>query len=253
MSLVSTPAVVLHAFRYGESSKIVRLATRELGVQSAIAKGALRPRSKFGARLALLSEGIAQIYAKPNRELHTLAEYDVVKQRTGLAGDIKRYAGASALAELVMRATPAEANPPLYDQFVDGLSALETVQPAAVDTACLSVIWQMVSALGFSPVLAECARDGRALPAGTARFSVSDGGFLCAACARGSQGATLKLEDRATLALLVEGDPNAPPPIAGRHAAAHRRLLARFVRQHLAEERDLKALTFWEELPWRDT
>ena len=55
MSLVSTPAIVLSALRYSESSKIVRLATRELGVQSAIAKGALRPRSRFGAALQLLS------------------------------------------------------------------------------------------------------------------------------------------------------------------------------------------------------
>ncbi len=253
MSLLSTPAVVLHAFKYAESSKIVRLATRELGVQSAIAKGALRPRSKFGARLALLSEGIAQIYTKPNRELHTLAEYDVTKQRTGLAGDVRRYAGANALAELMMRATPAEANPSLYDQLVDGLAVLETVPAMDVDAACLSVVWQMVSALGFSPVLTECARDGRALPVGAVRFSVSDGGFLCAACARGSQGAALKLEDRATLTELIQGDPSTPPSITQRHAAAHRRLLARFVRRHLAEERDLKALTFWEELPWSGT
>ena len=43
MSLVTTPAVVLQTYRYSETSKVVRLATRDLGVQSAIAKGALRP------------------------------------------------------------------------------------------------------------------------------------------------------------------------------------------------------------------
>ena len=108
MPPVSTPAVVLHSFKYSESSKIVRLATRELGVQSAIAKGALRPKSKFGATLQALSEGVAQLYVKPNRELHTLAEYDVTKQHVGLARDVRRYAAASALAELVMRTAPAE-------------------------------------------------------------------------------------------------------------------------------------------------
>ncbi len=59
MSLVTTPAVVLQTYRYSETSKVVRLATRDLGVQSAIAKGALRPKSRFGAGLELLSEGVA--------------------------------------------------------------------------------------------------------------------------------------------------------------------------------------------------
>ena len=57
MSLVSTPAIVLRTYRYSETSKIVRLATRDYGVQSAIAKGVLRPRSAFGAALETLSEG----------------------------------------------------------------------------------------------------------------------------------------------------------------------------------------------------
>ena len=43
MPVVTTPAIVLSALRYSETSKIVRLATRDHGVQSAIAKGALRP------------------------------------------------------------------------------------------------------------------------------------------------------------------------------------------------------------------
>ncbi|HEX5632270.1 MAG TPA: recombination protein O N-terminal domain-containing protein, partial [Gemmatimonadales bacterium] len=60
MPQVTTPAIVLGAIRYGETSKIVRLATREHGVQSAIAKGALRPKSRFGAALQLLREGSAQ-------------------------------------------------------------------------------------------------------------------------------------------------------------------------------------------------
>jgi DNA repair protein RecO (recombination protein O) len=70
MSLVMTPAVVLRTYRYSETSKVVRLATRDLGVQSAIAKGALRAKSRFGAGLELLSEGMAQLYHRDSRELH---------------------------------------------------------------------------------------------------------------------------------------------------------------------------------------
>src|SRR5438552_15585786 len=79
MALVTTPAVVLRTYPYSETSKIVRLATRDLGVQSAIAKGVLRPRSRFAAGLELLSEGMAQLYHRETRELQTLAAFDLLR------------------------------------------------------------------------------------------------------------------------------------------------------------------------------
>ena len=72
MALVTTPAIVLQTYGYSETSKVVRLATRELGVQSAIAKGVMRPKSKFGAGLEILGEGTAQLYYLETRELQTL-------------------------------------------------------------------------------------------------------------------------------------------------------------------------------------
>jgi recombinational DNA repair protein (RecF pathway) len=50
MAPVSTPAVVLQTFRYSETSKIVRLATRDLGVQSAIARGCCDPAVRSARR-----------------------------------------------------------------------------------------------------------------------------------------------------------------------------------------------------------
>ena len=90
MPQLDTPAIVLSTIRYSETSKIVRLATREHGVQSAIAKGALRPRSRFGAALQSLSEGQARLLVKEHRELHTLASFDLLRLHVGLAGDLER-------------------------------------------------------------------------------------------------------------------------------------------------------------------
>ena len=86
MSLVSTPAIVLRTYPYSETSKIVRLATRDYGVQSAIAKGVRRPRSPFGAALETLSEGVAQLYHKETRELQILAAFDVTELRRDSRG-----------------------------------------------------------------------------------------------------------------------------------------------------------------------
>ena len=245
MPLITTPAVILHAFRYGESSKIVRMMTRDHGVQSAIAKGALRPKSKFGARLQVLSEGTAHMYMKQNRELHTLAEFEVTEQHMELAGDVKRFAGAAAMAELVMRCAPAERHPEIFELVLTGLDHLTSAPVDQLDIVTLSLLWATVGALGFTPIVDVCARDGRALPRGTVTFSVSDGGFLCVACARGTTRGKLQVDDRRALEALIAGVNGAVEPEGARRTRLLRRILVKFVERHVAEGRELRALAFW--------
>src|SRR6266699_5646714 len=185
MSLVTTPAVVLQTYRYSETSKVVRLATRDLGVQSAIAKGALRPKSRFGAGLELLSEGTAQLYFRDTRELHTLAAFDLVDLRRQLAADVGRFAGAAALAEVMLKMAPPAPLPAAYDTLTGALELLGWVAPEAVEAAAIRGLWILLAVLGFEPSLTACARDGAAIePAGDepVSFSVADGGALCPRC-----------------------------------------------------------------------
>lgn len=253
MAPVSTPAIVLHAIKYSETSKIVRLATRDHGVQSAIAKGASRPKSPFGARLQTLTQGTAQLYLKTSRELQTLAGFDITVQRPALAGDVRRFAAAEVLVELMLRCAPSEAQAALFDLLAAELDRLTAVPAARLGAAGLAAIWRLVGSLGFGPALTTCARDGRALGAGSARFSVTDGGLVCARCANGLSTSSLREQDRIVLEQLVSGSDEVTGGLSARHAAAHRRLLARFIRHHLAEGRDLKALDFWEALQWPGT
>jgi DNA repair protein RecO (recombination protein O) len=257
MAVVSTPAIVLHAFPYGESSKIVRLATPGHGVLSAIAKGAQRTKSKFGARLQPMSDGIAQLYIKPSRELQTLAEFDVERERLALSHDLARYASASAVAELVMRFSPAEPHPEIYALLASQLDRLADADAARLPSVSLEALWRVVGALGFTPALDHCAVDGNPIPAGAADFSVVDGGLVCAPCAGSRETARLGTEDRMALESFVREDGHdsglETVSLSPRHSAAHRRLLSRFVRLHVSEGRELKALDFWESLPWRDT
>src|SRR5229473_1443799 len=140
MSLISTPAVVLQTYRYSETSKVVRLATRDLGVQSAIAKGALRPKSRFGAGLELLSEGVAQLYFRETRELHTLGAFDLVDLRRELAADVGRFAGATALAEVMLKMAPPAPLPSAYETLTGALDALAAAPPDRTDGAGSGVV-----------------------------------------------------------------------------------------------------------------
>src|SRR5690242_7735522 len=103
MPLVSSEAIVLHVFDYSETSRILRLATRDAGIVSVLARGARRAKSRFGSALDLFAQGVAQLYLKDGRDLQTMSAFDVTRARPALGTDLGRFAGASVIAELVLR------------------------------------------------------------------------------------------------------------------------------------------------------
>lgn len=255
MALVTTPAIVLQTYRYSETSKVVRLATRELGVQSAIAKGVMRPKSKFGAGLEILGEGTAQLYYRETRELQTLGEFELEVLRDDLARDLARFAGATALAEIILKAAPPAALPAAYDALVSGLDALVAAPAAGVDATAIRALWRLLAVLGFEAALTACVRDGTPLdpaPAAPVPFSAAEGGVFCPSCAPAQP--PTRLPPQAYRDLVALGAADGPlPDLDASHAAAHRRLVSRFARHHLGEPAHLLALEFWERRPWSAT
>jgi DNA repair protein RecO (recombination protein O) len=239
-----TPALVLGAVRYGETSRIVRLATRDLGVVSAIAKGALRPRSRFGASLQLLSEGQAHLIASRSSDLHTLAAFDLRTTHSGLAGHLERFAAANALAELAVRFVPPMANPALFDLLVREVALLELAPADAIEVVAIRALWRLVTELGLGLRMSHCVRDGAQIPDGAVALSLRDGGFLCRNCTREGVSTRLGVEDRAALEALA-GDGDDLPLLEPAQGAAHRRLLWRWVREHLGDGA-MPALEAWQ-------
>jgi hypothetical protein len=93
-------------------------------------------------------------------------------------------------------------------------------------------------------------RDGRPLPdEGGLAFSTREGGALCPTCAAGHGATQLPPDARADLSALLDAGA-VLPQLDRRHAEAHRRLLARYIRFHLGEGAELPALDFWLRRPW---
>ena len=250
MSLVRTDAVVLHVFDYLETSRIVRLATRDAGVQSALARGARRSRNRYGTALDLFAGGTAELVVKPGRELHTLASFDVVRGRPVLAADLARFTGASALAELTLRFSGEDANQDLFALLVDALDGLSGASSDAAVDLTLAFAWRIVAELGFAPVLEACASCDSPIPEiESTAFSHRAGGALCARCAR-SEPVSRRLppEARRTLAEWLAGARQRRLDPADRRA--HQRLLREFLREHLADARPLPAFEVWERERW---
>ncbi|HUF27194.1 MAG TPA: DNA repair protein RecO [Gemmatimonadaceae bacterium] len=250
MPLVATEAIVLHSFDYLESSRILRLATREAGVQSVLAKGARRSRSRFGSALDLFAGGTAQVSLRPGRDLQTLVSFEVTRARSGIAADLGRFTGAAAIAELAIRFVDDDAQPALFDSLRDTFDAIAAAEPGAAREVTLGAAWRLVAGLGFAPVLDVCGDCHAALaPEATVMFSHPAGGALCAACGRmASRGRLIPPAARSALRDWLAG---ASPALAGPdEARAHQRLLREFLREHLADARAFVALDVWERDEW---
>ena len=153
-------------------------------MQSVLARGARRSKSRFGTALDLFASGTAEIYTKPGRELQTLAAFDVARSRGQLAGDLERFTAASAIAELAMRFATGESHMELYDALVATFDSIgDSPGDTSVDAA-LGGAWHLVGQLGFAPVLDDCASCHTPIPGdAVASFSHPAGGVLCGRCA----------------------------------------------------------------------
>ena len=245
MALLVTDAIVMHGMEYLESSRIFRLLTREAGVQSVLAKGARRPKSKFGAALDLFAGGSAQLLMKPGRELQTLTGFDVTRARHALAEDLGRFNGAAAIAEVVLRFAHDDSGPELFDIVEHALDDIAAALPGTARERTVGAIWRIVGALGFAPSLDDCSICHSPVDVGEAvLFHHRAGGILCDRCAAGHGGGRAIPREAldALRAWLSGGD---SPALTARDGRAHQRLLHEFVREHLAEGRAVRAFDAW--------
>ena len=149
--IVRTDAVVLRTFDYGETSQIVTLFTRQHGVISVLAKGARRPKSRFGATLQPMAYVQAVYYFKENRGLQTLKETAHVARFTRLPVDLDRVTTGLRLIEL-SRALLHEndPHPPAFNLLVHSLTWLDATEAHAVNVLPWFQL-HLAALLGFNP------------------------------------------------------------------------------------------------------
>jgi DNA repair protein RecO (recombination protein O) len=183
---LKTEAVVLRSIRYAEADRILHLYSAERGRIGAIAKGARRPKSRFGGRLEpffrldlMLHEG--------RGELLTVTQVATVDGYPRLrASGAALAAGARACDAVLRLLDSAEPNRPAYNLLCRYLALLDdpaTPVAASLSTA-LSFRLKLALAAGFAPELASCARCGEAEH--LAGFSGAAGGVVCASCEGGA-------------------------------------------------------------------
>jgi DNA repair protein RecO (recombination protein O) len=243
MPLVTADAIVLQAFPYSETSKILRLLTADHGVQSVIAKGARRPRSRYGGILEPFTDGAATFYLKENRDLHTLRDFELARPRQLLGRDLVRFGAASLLAEIVLRTASGQESPEVFGAVRAALGDLERVPAYQLEAVALAHAWTLITALGFGPALDRCVHCGAPLPEDDLFFDYSAGGSLCGDCGGGAgAGRVLPARARQDLRHLAAGH-----VVELDRTGAHWQLLSRFLAYHLVDAGALRSIEFLAE------
>lgn len=150
--LHTTHGIVLHSFKYSDTSLIVRILTRDLGLQSYLIPGARKPRTRMKASLFqpfTLVEIVA--YHKENDRLQRLKEVRNAHPLANIHTDIRKSTIAMFLAEILLG---------VFRQQEPQSDAFRFISEAAVRlddaTEGLSVfhihfLGRLTSYLGFSP------------------------------------------------------------------------------------------------------
>ncbi len=182
MSIHRTHGIVLRTRKFRESSKIVVFFTRRYGKISVIAKGSLKPKSKFGSSLELFTRSSLIFYKKENRDLHTLSHSEILNANKDIRKDVVKLAYASAAGEMVERLVPNdEPNETLYELLDAVLKQISVADRNQLELILASYTLKMLHAVGYGPELAACVRCGK--EAGSeVWFGLHSGGLLCQAC-----------------------------------------------------------------------
>ena len=183
--IVTTEAVVLSKMKYRDTSKILRLYTREFGKMSVIAKGARDTKSKFRSALEPMNYVSAVIYKNDNRELQLLSQCDVVKSFHHLSEDMEKMFAAMTALELVdVIAHDEERNETLFQLL---LNHIDTVNSATKSTIVALYYFEtkLSELLGFKPDLHVCSYCQKRMDEDMAEngsYSLTSDGVLCKEC-----------------------------------------------------------------------
>lgn len=114
--ITKTEAIVLRTVDFRESSLIATVISREHGKIAVIAKGARKPKSKFGGKLNPGNILSLIYYYKPTRSVQTLSDTSYKVRLDTLSTDIEKMALSVTSLELISQVLQdGEINETVYD------------------------------------------------------------------------------------------------------------------------------------------
>ena len=175
-----TEAIVLRSIRFGEADRILHLYTPDHGKVGAIAKGARRTKSKFGARLEPFMR--VNIVLRLGRgDLHSVSGVETVAQYARLRESAAGLDWAARCCDSVSRILDGpDPHPLAYNLLANSLAAADRDPDLPGKSAQISFRLKLLIAAGLQPCLDSCASCGAEGP--LTSFSGAAGGTVCPDC-----------------------------------------------------------------------
>ena len=154
--LASTEGIVLHSIKYGESSVISTIYTRDFGRQSYLVNAArsIKSKNKAGLLQPLYLVGLVA-YQKQTRELHRIKELKSRSIYQNLPFDVAKSTVAIFLAEMLYKSiNEQESYPELYDFLVNALLYFDLMERGSSNFH-LWFLLRLTEYLGFLPQLSK--------------------------------------------------------------------------------------------------
>jgi len=187
MPLRETEAIVLRTYRLAEADKIASLFTRQMGRLRAVAAGARRTKSRYGAALEPLSYVRAFIFEREHRDLLRMNSAELIESFYDMQKDYRVQLAAQYLAEAAERMIPErEPNDRLFRLLLAVLRSLK--HSGEVTRPLLYFDYWLLRLAGFLPELDRCQNCGRALDEGGGFYLPGSEGLVCDTCRDGITG-----------------------------------------------------------------
>ncbi len=168
--------IVVSEFTYEESSKIIKLFTKD-GVISVIAKGAKKLKSPFFSSTSKFTYGIYNIIYKENG-LSRLVDTDILDDFRNIKKDIIKVSYATFITELSIEVYKHEENKNIYDLYLASISKINRGFDPLVISDILEL--KLLDNLGIRPVIDKCVSCGSVKDIVTVSSYL--GGFVCKNC-----------------------------------------------------------------------
>ena len=176
MEIVSVEGFVVSSIKYGETSKILNILTKEYGIIGIISKGCLSLKSKNRIMSEKFTYAVFHIYYKKDK-LGTLISADPINYLSNIKNDIINIGYLTYLTELVTNIYKQTPDVEIINIFISGILKINDGFNPKIITNIIEI--KYLDYIGIALNLNSCVVCGNT---SISSLSMEKGGYVCSKC-----------------------------------------------------------------------
>lgn len=175
--MIDIEGIVISDSPYRETSKLVKIITKEYGIISLLARGSRTLKSDLRCVTTKLTYATFHIKYKENG-LSTLISADIKNNLKNIKTDISKISYVSFLLDLTEQVMKQSNDENIFDILISSILKIEENYDELIITNILEL--KYLEFLGVMPIIDKCSVCGS--KTGIATLSSSKGGYVCNNC-----------------------------------------------------------------------